>query len=313
MRKGVRMQLKIQATPEKVFTALTESGAVTQWFAESADISLDEKRYAFWGRFTPEAPNQEQGQHRILKLEPNRQLQYQWQLQGVETIVDFKLLPRDNMTILTLIHRGDSGIGSHMPDSYNMEDFWFLMLENLRRYVDGKPSEARLDFTQPMTGDVTQSIEVDASAEEVFKVLINPEQLEQWIAHKARVDPKVGGDFDLGWKGVPAFKIIEFEANQKLAYEWPEGDGKGGLMETIVTWTLEDSGGKTRLTIVQSGFAADANTGGLKAGWLNFINWARSVVEYGASWQPPVLELIKEMETYYPAAISKAQAELSFE
>ena len=56
---------------------------------------------------------------------------------------------------------------------------------------------------------------------------------------------------------------------------WPEET------ETVVTWTLEELDGKTRLTLVHSGFAPDQPTGGLDAGWLNFMSWIKSLVEYG--------------------------------
>ena len=77
-----------------------------------------------------------------------------------------------------------------------------------------------------------------------------------------------------------------------------------------VTWTLEGSGGKTRLTIVHSGFAPDKPTGGYNAGWLNLMSWIKSIVEYGPDWKPPLIPLADGMESYYAASIRAGQAHL---
>ena len=108
---------------------------------------------------------------------------------------------------------------------------------------------------------------------------------------------------------MPPFKIVELEPDRKLAYEWEE-EGEGDTQMTVVTWTLEESGGKTRLTLVQSGFSDDANVDGIHVGWRNFLNWVRSLAEYGDEWKPPVLQ-IKDLAwaTIYSAAINEGQAE----
>ncbi len=65
MSKPIHLQLTLHASPSDVFHALTDETALTTWFAENAAISLEEKRYDFWGRFTPETPTQEQGRHNL--------------------------------------------------------------------------------------------------------------------------------------------------------------------------------------------------------------------------------------------------------
>jgi hypothetical protein len=77
-----------------------------------------------------------------------------------------------------------------------------------------------------------------------------------------------------------------------------------------VTWTLAESGGKTRLTLVHSGFAPDEQTDGLQSGWLNYMSRIKAMVEYGPAWQPPILKLRPGMESYYAASIVEAQGSL---
>lgn len=300
MTKTLRMQIRIDAKPERVFQALTSSEALETWFAEHADISLDDNRYIFWGKYTPGNPDREGGTQELLRVEPAKLLEFRWHFRGQETTVTFKLRKRGVTATLLTLHQTRVTDGSHDIAHYTSEDFWFLSLENLRRYLDGKSADARVDFSVPLKGDIHWDTEIDASANNVFDVLINPDQLNRWIATNAKVDPQAGGDFDLGWTGVPAFKILEISPGTSLSYEWPEDDGagEGNIVNSTVTWTLEESGGKTRLTFVHSGFGEGADTGGIQAGWRNFINWVRSISEYGDTWQPPLIPLSPEAIAY---------------
>ena len=288
----LQMLIRLNAPVDRVYKALTDNAELEAWFTEHANISLSEKRYDFWGRFTPEAPDREAGKHTLLAHEAGKYLKYGWHLEGKDTTVEIWLLARDARTVLLVKHEGA------MP-----EDFWFLSLENLRRYLDGKPVDARVDFSQPMLGDIRHEIEIDAPPEKVFPALIRPDQLERWIATNAHVEPRVGGDYDFGW-GMPPHKIVELVENERLSLS-----GLMGENENILTWTLEGSGGKTRLTLVHSGFAPDQPNEGLWLGWRNFQNWLRSMVEYGEGWQPPITQLSEGHDIGYAKSIFDAQGE----
>jgi uncharacterized protein YndB with AHSA1/START domain len=301
MSEPLQIQLALTAPPERIFRALTDE--LPDWFAEHADVSLNERRYDFWGRYTPEVPDRDAGRHPLSEVHPDRGLSFDWTLRNEQTTVRVDLIAQQGQTVLIL--RQNASSGSHGLGDYTFEDFWFLSLENLRRHLDSK-LPVRCDFsTLPATGDVRHSVDIDAPRETVFEALIKPEQLNRWIASNATIEPQVGGDFDLGWGvGVP-FKILELVPDEKLSYSWL---GEGDNPPTIVTWTLEDSGGKTRLTLVHSGFAPDAPTGGIQAGWLNFSSWVKSVAEYGASWQPAIKLLKSDTLPYYPASVGAAQS-----
>ena len=301
----VRMQIKLNASLDKVFDALTDSTSLQAWFCEHAEIT--DKSYDFWGRFTPEAPDREAGRHPIATQVRGRELGYDWRLRGAVSRVTLKLLERADSTILTVRQTADDITGD-----YHLEDFWFLMLDNLRRYLDGKPSEARVDYTLPMKGDIRHETLIDATAERVFEVLLHPDELERWIATRATVEPVVGGKYDLGWgDSTQGVRIIELVPNEKLAISLPEDPtyGNPNRKETVITWTLEASGGKTRLTFVHSGFADDEDVSGIYVGWRTFLNAVRSVAEYGANWQPPLVVVAPDAFGY-ARSIVEAQGEL---
>ncbi len=308
MNNTVRMQVKINATPQTIYTALTAAEALQTWLAEHAAVNLADGQFTIWGRFTPGNPQADSGHIRLLGYEPDRRLTLAWHVWEVDTVVEFKLLPRDAVTILTVIHE-NGGVGAHQMGDCSFEDFWFLSLENLRRYIDGKSAAARVDFSKPLRGNVQHSALIDAPPERVFAVLLKPAEVERWIASKATIEPKETGAYTLGWGFGGAVKILELQPNKKLACAW---EGEPDTPATVLTWMLEGSGGKTRLTLVHSGFADDANTGGIIAGWRNFLNWIQSIAEYGDDWQPPLVPLNEKLRLYYPASIWQGQDELEF-
>lgn len=303
MGDTLHIQVRLNAGAGQIFPTLSESEALAAWFAEHAQVEIPERRYDFWGRFTPETPDREAGRHELQSHSPGEHLSFGWRLRGSDTTVEFALVPEGDTTIVVVRHSGLGGTPYDGSQCSN-EDFWFLSLENLRRYVEGRRDVVRCDFSRSMTGDITHTVEIDGWPSEVFETLVKPEQLERWIASKATVEPYVGGNFDLGWGAGGPVKILEFVPNERFATSWPEET------PTVVTWTLEGSGGKTRLTLVHSGFAPDKPTGGYNAGWLNFMSWVKSVVEYGPGWQPPVLPLGEDMRPFYAASIGNRQDEL---
>lgn len=300
MDNFARLQLKVQASPQRVFQALLDSAALTRWFCEFADIAVESKAYDFWGRFTPEAPaGQQAGHHPLTHYTPDRHVGYSWQLNGVNTHVLIKLLRRQDETLLTVRHTAPEG--SQLTTGWGLEDFWFLSLENLCRHLEGKNVVARMDFNKPMLGDIHHEVTIDAPADQVFDVLTRPEQMDRWIANGASIEPEAGGLYSLGWVGM---KILEIVPNKKLTListdETP----------TVLTWTLDENGGKTRLTLVHSGFAPDHNNSGLNIGWLVFMNYVTSIAEKGATWQSPLPLINPEMIAFYPKSMAVRQEEI---
>ena len=118
----------------------------------------------------------------------------------------------------------------------------------------------------------------------------------------------LGDSITEGYEGgyrVPLFRSAR-AAGQSITFVGGQANGP----TTVMTWTLEGSGGKTRLTLVHSGFAPDAPTSGLQSGWLNFASWLKSMLEYGADWQPAIKRLTQDFIPFYPGSVGAAQADL---
>ncbi|HUG13379.1 MAG TPA: SRPBCC domain-containing protein [Thermomicrobiales bacterium] len=283
----------IDATPEDVFRALTESDQLNEWFSEHSDIALDDGRYDFWGRHTVGAPEREEGRHTIETLEHGRRLVYRWRLSGQDSTVDIRLAPVGGGVELSLRHDGLTPRALHRTSLY---DFWSLALENLRAWCERGQIGSRPDFALSPLADAVASVQIEAPAEEVFDALLDPAQIGRFAGgEQPVVERRRGGRYSFGWEGGGPIKILEIVPNERLAYSWSHGDP-----ETVVTWTLEGSGGGTRLTLVHSGFAPDQEREDYRIGWLHFLNRIKHMVEQGPEWRP--IEIVSE-ELHYEVAV----------
>jgi uncharacterized protein YndB with AHSA1/START domain len=276
-----RLSVPIAAPPAAVYAALTDAAALRAWLAEHAEVNTDERVFEFWGRYTPDG---ERGRQRLLGFEPGRRLSFGWQLHGAGTEVAVELEPGDGGTVLTLAH---SGVPPLRSGGYSMRDLMMLSLANLASYCEGRELGPRCDFTALGTGQPRASADIGAPPGQVFAALIEPGQLDRWIAEHAEVEPRVGGRYDFGWDGGGPVKILELEPGRVLSYSWEDTWGSDATSEaTVVRWELDGSQGRTRLTIVHSGFAPGRRTDDYQVGWLEFLVSLKRMLEVGPSWQP---------------------------
>jgi uncharacterized protein YndB with AHSA1/START domain len=276
------LRVSIGALPEAVYTALTDAAALRAWLAEHAEVALDSGVFGFWGRFTPGG---ERGRQRLLAAEPGERLRFAWTLDGEETEVAITLEARDGGTLLTLTHSGVAPRAS--GDSYWVRDLLMLSLANLASYCEGRGIGPRCDLTAFRDTDARASVDIDASPGEVFASLIEPAQLNRWIADRADVEPEVGGRYDFGWDHGPV-KILELEPDKVLAYSWRHSwEDQEGPDSTVVRWELAGSQGHTHLTIVHSGFGGSGRKAeGYQLGWMEFLASLKRMHEAGAGWRP---------------------------
>ncbi len=276
------LRVSIGAPPPTVYAALTDAAALRAWLAEHAEVSLEDGVFEFWGRYTPEG---ERGRQRLLAAEPGRRLSFSWALPEAETEVAVTLEPRDGGTLLTLTHSGVPPRPS--GDRYWVRDLLMLSLANLASYCEGRGIGPRCDFTAFSDAEARASVDIAAAPGEVFASLIEPAQLDRWIAEHAEVEPQVGGRYSFGWDHGPV-KILELEPDKVLAYSWRHSwDDQEGPDATVVRWELDGSQGHTHLTIVHSGFGGSGRrTEGYQVGWMEFLASLKRMHETGAGWRP---------------------------
>ena len=89
---------------------------------------------------------------------------------------------------------------------------------------------------------------IDATPDEVFDSMTKPEQFHRWFGANVDIEPYVGGRFAMGGFELDpgGAKFVEFEPGRKATLRFADG--------MTDSWELEGTDGKTRLTVVQSGF-----------------------------------------------------------
>lgn len=184
MSEVLHVQQSLSAAPERVFQALIDPRELEVWFAEHAEVSLEEAQFDFWGRYTPEIPSREDGRHRVLAVEPGRLLRFEWRLGGESTAVTIRFFPRPDGAAVGVWHRGLPSL------PYGFEDVWFLALENLRRHLEGR-DVVRCDFTTVPGDAIRHTVEIAAPASAV------------WADWYGRTSSSAGSRARHGWTFAP--------------------------------------------------------------------------------------------------------------
>ncbi|TDE30096.1 SRPBCC domain-containing protein [Nonomuraea mesophila] len=242
MTEPMIIRVRVQAPLKTVRHALTDPAALRVWLAEHAEVALP-GTFAFWGRSIPEgdAPHQ-----RPLHAD-ERTLRFAWLLDGEETTTEFTLEEDGDATIVAVsqTHFDFQDVITGKSIRGVLQTFWCCALANLAEHVEGRELTPRIDFTST---EMRAQLTIDASPSDVFDSLTDSEAVTRWFGYPVGIEPYVGGRFAMGGldNNPDPAKVVELEPGRKFSVDW----GDAG----IGTWELEGSGGRTRLTLTQSGF-----------------------------------------------------------
>jgi uncharacterized protein YndB with AHSA1/START domain len=266
----------LNASPERVFQALTDPAELEAWFAEHVDVAVHGGGpYRFWGKHTPGAPAR--GDQNLTVVERPSRLGFEWTLFGCPSEVTFGLLPTDEGTQFMVRHELRGSLDQPRPREL-VDDWWRLTAGNLAAHLAGGAGVLRPDFGDSAP-EIQLSLVINASPEEVFRALVDPAQLNQWIAAAAEVDLRVGGAYNYGWVyehegrsvvGGPS-TILELIPNKLLVLDWPDWRGDETVPTQFVRWELEPEGEGTRVTFVHGGFTRAADWSDYPFGWGGFL------------------------------------------
>lgn len=111
---------------------------------------------------------------------------------------------------------------------------------------------------------IEQDILIDAPVDVVWKVVTEPDQIEQWFVDKAEIDVREGGAGKLTFVNqdqqtqTAHLQVESIQKPTRFAFKW------GFTMDqeltpgktVLVEFLLAAEGDKTRLTVIESGFQA---------------------------------------------------------
>ena len=273
MSRTIKSSVSINRPADEVYRLLTTGSELTQWFAEHARVDLGQGIYEFWGRFTPGLPAEASQQLR--SYEQDHSLSYQWLVNGNETVVEFELGTDGTATLVQLTTQGnrewEQGHGS-------MTDFWVAALENLRLHAMGHSGLLLCDYNH-VQGTVACSVEIEADEATVWRGLTDPRELDRFFASGARVQLEPGGEFNYGWESGGPQNVITVDPGRSLDVSWQWG----GEADSQVRWELARSGGRTRLSLIHSGFG-EKKSQDYHAGWTSFLVGLKAMLELGDDW-----------------------------
>jgi uncharacterized protein YndB with AHSA1/START domain len=257
----LRLRAVVPAPLKVTYEALTDPAALRVWLAEHADVDLPGK-YEFWGRYTPDGAQPHQ---RVLYVD-ERTIRFAWTVDGVETTSQIELAEDDDGTLVTVSQTDLPSFADVLADKAGdrgaLQTFWSLAIANLADYLAGRELTPRCDFT---SSELRASVVIDAAPDKVFDSMIQPEVFRKWFGANVDIEPYLGGRFAMGGFEMDpgGAKFVEFEPGRKAALRFADNE--------ITSWELEDSNGKTRLTIVHSGFDPANPPYSAWGGWLGGI------------------------------------------
>jgi uncharacterized protein YndB with AHSA1/START domain len=257
----LRLRAVVPAPLTVTYAALTDPAALRVWLAEHAEVDLP-GTYEFWGRFTPDGAEPRQ---RVLHVD-ERTIRFAWTVEGVEATVQFEVAEAEDGTLVTLSQSDLPSFADVIADRAGargaMQTFWSLAIANLADYLAGRELTPKCDFT---SSDLRASVVIGAPPDEVFGSLTQPEHFRRWFGANVDIEPYVGGRFAMGgFELDPAgARFVEFEPGRKARLRFADG--------MLDSWELDGSDGRTRLTVMHSGFDPANPPYPGWAGWLGGI------------------------------------------
>ena len=113
-----------------------------------------------------------------------------------------------------------------------------------------------------MADRIERDVLIEAPIDVVWEVISRPEHIVHWFSDEAELDLRPGGEglltFDKTAATQPAayhLRLETVEPPRRLAYRWvyPRGEEPRPGNSILVEFTLAEEGGRTRLTVVESG------------------------------------------------------------
>jgi uncharacterized protein YndB with AHSA1/START domain len=274
------LRARARASLTAVHHALTDAAALRTWLAEYAEVSLP-RRYAFWGPSVPEGPytaETDAAHQRPLHVDGHT-VRFGWRLDEQDTTVEIGLAECGPATTVVTLTQ------SHMPPWADIlaekgslgvvHTFWALALANLVDHLEGRPLTPRADLTSTSQ---RATVDVDAPAEQVWTALTESDRFSRWFGATVGIEPRPGGRFAMGGFAADPEPgtITDFTPDRRMTITWPDA---------VTTWELAGPGGRTRLTISNSGFDPARPPRGTWMGWLAGVAELRRYCEL-AGWTP---------------------------
>jgi uncharacterized protein YndB with AHSA1/START domain len=128
----------------------------------------------------------------------------------------------------------------------------------------------------------------------IWKTLTTGALVSRWLhMEPLGFQPLVGNRFTYqttpagAWDGVIHCEVLEAIPNERFVYSWKGGHSSnegeyGSKLDTTVTFTLQKTGGGTRLRVVHAGFVVPRNDTayrGMSNGWSKVVQTIATIAD----------------------------------
>jgi len=150
--RTIEITKTIEASPERVFRALTDADELSRWWTTRAESDPRVGgSFSYRWEFEEDTDRNHTREGTYLDVSPSEKVHYDWPMPLGKTVVDFHLEPSDAGTTVKLLHSGWSS-GSEWVESTEMHrQGWGFFLDNLKGYLE-RGEDARASVMGLKTG-----------------------------------------------------------------------------------------------------------------------------------------------------------------
>jgi uncharacterized protein YndB with AHSA1/START domain len=155
--------------------------------------------------------------------------------------------------------------------------------------------------TEPLV--VRRRVEIAASPETVWELLVDPVKALRWWGIEVELDPRPGGRLRVHVipGSVVSGAFVEVDPPRRLVYTWgwTEGGGSPGLVppgSSTVEIELEPTGAGTTVRLTHSGLPNAESAGSHGEGWDHYLGRLAVVAAGGDPGRDPWLEFAQRQQ-----------------
>ena len=132
------------------------------------------------------------------------------------------------------------------------------------------------------TAPIVRALEIRATPERLFQLLVEPAALVRWWPDVADLEPRLGGRVRMEFRGgesVVTGEVTRFDPPHRLGFTWVRAESPGVTTQVDFTVTPLDAE-RSRIEVVHSGWDEAPELRPLHdAGWAHFLRCLADLAE----------------------------------
>jgi len=238
-----RHSVGIHASPAEVYFALTDPKELSRWFVSEASIDLrpgGSYRWVFGEGTGAVGPDPLVTSGEFLEVVPQESLRLVTTVEGTETLLELRLDPWRDGTIVTVSHSGFPGEESWDDAFRSVDQGWQSEIQVLKLYMES----ARGQITRSRFHEARLPL----PPEQVYEAFTTSAGLCSWLADRGAADASLGGEFRLERDGGAAIKgrFVVWDPDRFLVMTWMETRAS-----ILRLWLQEEDGGASTVLILE--------------------------------------------------------------